>query len=131
MDAETKQGSLAALYQASVAAYQASAPERRRLAAEWRDRDEVSPLDDLEVLATDLSGYMSQLIHTGTITSPGALQHLRALAILKHPSIAQLARSSAAEYPHLMRYLELLEQLRREGIVQLEENEPGRSPSLT
>lgn len=122
MGTRPRRRALTELYQASVEAYQESVSERRELAARWRGRDEVSPLDEIEVLATDIGGYVSQLIHAGAIASPQeALRRLREFTIQDVPSIAALSQDGAGSYPQLRQYLRLLEQLRREAIAYLEE----------
>jgi hypothetical protein len=122
MDTEARQR-LSALYQESFIAYRATAAEQREVAAQWPHRDEFSPDVAIEVLAVDIGGYVSQLIHSGTVVQPRqqAIQDLRRFKILDDPSVAWLYHQDRAEaYPHLKRYVELLERLRREALALLE-----------
>ncbi|MDC0667129.1 hypothetical protein [Nannocystis radixulma] len=120
---EDRRKKLAELYATSFVLYRASAGDQSDVFYRWADRaeDEPDPHGFMELLATDIGGYVSTLIDDGEVDEPvNALEHLRRMPVLEHPEIAPFCRDHGAEYPDLVRYMEMLETCRREAMAILE-----------
>ncbi|MCY1007690.1 hypothetical protein OV079_19470 [Nannocystis pusilla] len=126
---EDKRKQLEELYETSFALYQASGPDRGRVHAIWWERDDDDdPLGVMELLATDIGGYVSRLVGRRKFDDlEQAIPHLRRMVVLDDPTLQRFGREHAAEYPDLMRYLQILETCRCEALAILEAARASRA----
>ncbi|MCY1069786.1 hypothetical protein OV090_33910 [Nannocystis sp. RBIL2] len=126
---EDKRKQLEELYETSFALYQASGPDRGRVHAIWWERDDDDdPLGVMELLATDIGGYVSRLVDRRKFDDlEEAIPHLRRMVVLDDPTLQRFGREHAGEYPDLMRYLQILETIRCEAIAILEAARASRA----
>jgi hypothetical protein len=123
---EDRRKLLARLYHRSFVLYRASERDRgrvhqRRWGPGFVADDDDDPLGVMELLATDVGGYVSSLADRGAVRSPEeALRHLQRMPVLDDPTLQRFARDHGAEHPNMMRYLRMLERCRREAMALLE-----------
>jgi hypothetical protein len=111
MNMQSSQAHIHHLAQQVNPLHQASREDRIKLAA-WEDEQPFSILGELELLASQLQGYVGQLT-ADRLEQPAAtiidLQNRNPFAIAE---LANWYFANGADYPHLCRYLELLDYLR-------------------
>ena len=113
-DAEHMRRCISDLFTQMTADYQQAQRERRELAAALPTTDEAfSFLEELELLASDLRGYASQMQVRGWIENkPVAITHLQTLRLFSIPAIAQFYFDTDQHYPKLKEYVRRLDYLR-------------------
>lgn len=94
--------------------YQQAQPERRALAAVLpATNDDFSPLEELELLTTDLRGYAHQIHLRGWLENESAaIEHLQTLSLFRLSTLAQLYFDTQQPYPRLKAYMRQLDYLR-------------------
>jgi hypothetical protein len=127
---EDKRKQLEELYETSFALYQASGPDRGRAHAVWWERRDADddPLGVMELLATDIGGYVSRIVDRLEFEDlEQAIPHLRRMVVLDDPTLQRFSREHAGEYPDLMGYLQILETCRCEALALLEAARASRA----
>ncbi|MCY1069785.1 hypothetical protein OV090_33905 [Nannocystis sp. RBIL2] len=117
---EDKRKLLEVLYEVSFKLYRASGPDRGRAHAVWWERrdDDDDPLGVMELLATDIGGYVSRIVDRLEFDDlEEAIPHLRRMVVLDDPTLQRFSREHAGEYPDIMAYLQMLEAVRLEALA--------------
>jgi hypothetical protein len=94
---------------------QALKEERHRLWLREKETQEEYPVwERLEMLTSDILGYVSQLASRGATRQPPDLviEHLHHLSIFEVDSVVKWYSVSADEYPQIKQYFELLDYVR-------------------
>ncbi|WP_434416763.1 hypothetical protein [Nannocystis pusilla] len=120
---EDKRKLLEVLYAVSFELYRASGPDRGRTHAFWwaRRDDDDDPLGVMELLATDIGGYVSRIVERRKFEDlDEAIAGLQRMVVLDNPTLWRFGREHAGEYPDIMRYLQSLETCRCEALAILE-----------
>jgi hypothetical protein len=74
---------------------------------------EFSILEEIDLLTTDLRGYASQITINQQIKNPDqSLKNLRAICILKNPSLAELYFTKNEQFSLIYQYLQKLDYLK-------------------
>ena len=113
-DAEPVQRCISELLDQIVVDYQQTKDERRSLATALPEpKEDFTVLEELELAATDLQGYASQVQVHGQITDKAtAIAHLKQLRLFDIPSVSTFYFELGETYPQLKDYVSRLDYLR-------------------
>lgn len=109
--------------------YQDAKSERLQVALTYPgSEDEFSVIEELELLAVDISGYARQIQATGQVKNvENAIGDLRRFKVFGNAIVIQFYQVAGNDFPKLQSYIQLLDYLRLLSLEYLQCHEPEYS----